>query len=313
MTRAGCALAGALVAVAWMALPSPLAADEVCPPVSPLIGLAPPPTPRRVSAHLDEVPYNVLLPTDYLATDARYPVLYLLNSFIEDQNEYMSWTDLVSFTEGARVIVVMPYGGTAGWYSDWTDGSHRWETFHIERLIPHVDATYRTIADRGHRAVAGFSMGGFGAMSYAARHPELFSVAGSFSGVVDTMTLRGRGIGLLQGPCDMRPPYAVWGDPVRDEATWRAHNPTDLAVRLRGMSLYLAARTGLPCKDDPIPDPVIEPMVREMTENFSSALTAHEIAHALYLEPCGGHFYNYVQRDIHRFWPQMQAAFEAAD
>jgi S-formylglutathione hydrolase FrmB len=292
----------------------PVAAQEICPAFSPLTGATVPSTPRLVRDQLGGVPYNVLLPTGYAESSARYPVLYLFNSLIENENEYLALTDLVEFTEGEPVIVVLPYGGTSGWYSDWIDGSQKWETFHIDALIPHIDATLRTIADRGHRAVAGFSMGGFGAMTYAARHPALFSVAGSFSGVVDTLTLRGRAaIGLLQGPCDMRPPFAVWGDPVTNEAEWRAHNPTDLAANLDATSVYLAARTGLPCQDDPLPDPLIEPMVREMTENMSRALSDNGIAHALFLEPCGGHYYNYVQRDIHRFWLQMREGFASAD
>ena len=51
------------------------------------------------------------------------------------------------------------------------------ETFTIEQLIPWVDGHYRAAARRRGRAVAGLSMGGFGAMSYAARHPDLFASA----------------------------------------------------------------------------------------------------------------------------------------
>lgn len=287
-------------------------AAEICPAISSITG-GTPKTPRLVYGELDGVPYTVLLPTSYTSSSDRYPVLYLMTSFLENENEYISLTDLVAFTEGEPVIVATPYAGAAGWYSDWKDGSFRWESFHIETFIPHIDATFRTIADRTHRAIAGFSFGGFGAMSYAARHPELFGVAGSFSGWVDTMTVRGRAFtGATQGPCNVRVPFAVWGDPVTGEAEWRAHNPSDLAPNLEPLSLYLAARSGLPCPDDPLPDPLVEPIVREMTEHLSAALDAEGIPHILHLEPCGGHYYNYVQRDIHRFWPQMRDVFDSA-
>src|SRR5437773_7393562 len=82
----------------------------------------------------------------------------------------------------------MPDGGhdaNAGWYSDWVEGSRQWETFHTSVLVRYVDRHFRTLGG-GHRAVAGLSMGGFGAMSYAARHRGLFTAAASFSGAVDT-------------------------------------------------------------------------------------------------------------------------------
>src|SRR5207244_819175 len=84
------------------------------------------------------------------------------------------------------------------WYSDWygvdLDGHNgsdaerapAWETFHVSELVSFVDGQYRTVRSRGGRLVAGLSMGGFGSMIYAARHPDLFVAAGSFSGAVDT-------------------------------------------------------------------------------------------------------------------------------
>lgn len=92
--------------------------------------------------------------------------------------------DLEALTSDLDVLVVMPRGGSGGFYTDWRRDPERvnqWERFHIGRLVPFIDATYRTRATRAFRAVAGLSMGGFGAMRYAARHPDLFAAAGSFS------------------------------------------------------------------------------------------------------------------------------------
>src|SRR5205823_5770656 len=52
------------------------------------------------------------------------------------------------------------------------------------RVIPAIDRRFRTLANRAHRAIAGFSMGGYGAVALAARHPDLFAAVGGFSGVV---------------------------------------------------------------------------------------------------------------------------------
>src|SRR6266480_1971583 len=83
--------------------------------------------------------------------------------------------DVAEFSAQFPLVIVMPDGGhdaEAGWYSDWADGSRQWETFHMRTLVRYVDHHFRVLR-RGHRAVAGLSMGGFGAMSYAARHRGL--------------------------------------------------------------------------------------------------------------------------------------------
>ena len=99
-------------------------------------------------------------------------------------------------------------------------GPPEWETFHIQQLIPWIDDRYRVDPSRAARAIAGLSMGGFGAMSYAARHPDLFSWAGSFSGAVDIVNyplvaviINGRGAvdGGRRGRPVRRP------DPGRDQ------------------------------------------------------------------------------------------------
>ena len=190
---------------------------------------------------------RVLLPTDYDG-HRRYPVLYLLHGAGDTFATWSENTDVVDFSAQFPVIIVMPDGGhdaNAGWYSDWVDGSRQWETFHTSVLVRYVDRHFRTLGG-GHRAVAGLSMGGFGAMSYAARHRGLFTAAASFSGAVDTRYVEpASGIGFnvfhdMFGTPDDR----VWGNQVTDEQTWREHNPTDRAADLSGVALFLATGTG---------------------------------------------------------------------
>jgi len=105
---------------------------------------------------------------------------------------YDSWTRETDVEELARlrqVLVVMPEGGPVGWYSDWWNhgagGPPAWETFHLREL--------RQVLEAGHgagdrRVIAGLSMGGFGALSYAARQPGLFHAVASYSGAVHPLT-----------------------------------------------------------------------------------------------------------------------------
>ena len=137
--------------------------------------------------------------------------------------------DAEAITARAPMIVVMPDGGAEGWYTDWYEGKKavqpRWETYHVGQLIPWVDATYRTVAARRGRAVAGLSMGGFGALSYAARHPGTFVAAASYSGALE--------VGSDE----------AWGPQSENAERWRAHLPVSIAARLRSLEL-IELRTG---------------------------------------------------------------------
>src|SRR3954454_1424072 len=145
---------------------------------------------------------RVLLPDGYAASPRRrYPVLYLLHGAGDDAGAWTRSGDAERLTAGRPLIVVMPDGGRGGWYTNWYrdggGGRPAWETYHVDQLIALVDRCFRTIAARHGRAIAGLSMGGFGALSYAARHPDLFAAAASFSGGVD---LEARVAGIAAGP-----------------------------------------------------------------------------------------------------------------
>src|SRR5882757_8941034 len=115
---------------------------------------------------------NVLLPDDYQTSGRTYPVLYMFHGGADDfrQFDFLGIRDL---TAGKPIIVVMPDGGHAGWYSNPVSsfvGPRNWETFHIAQLLPWIEANFRTYAEYDGRAVGGFSMGGFGALKYAAKY-----------------------------------------------------------------------------------------------------------------------------------------------
>jgi enterochelin esterase-like enzyme len=126
-----------------------------------------------------EVGYCIYLPPGYAAEPTRrYPVIYNLHG--AGGNELHSFTDAKALHDGivsgrwAPVILVLPNGGSHTFYKDSADGKYPAETLIIRELIPHIDATYRTIASRGGRAIEGFSMGGRGATRLAMKYPELF-------------------------------------------------------------------------------------------------------------------------------------------
>jgi S-formylglutathione hydrolase FrmB len=277
----------------------------------------------------------ILVPRGYDPSGAtRYPVLYLLHGVGGDPR---AWTehgalraiDGVTARDGlAPFITVMPDGGRYGFYSDWygTQGNRApaspppaWETYHIDELIPWIDSNYPTVASRSGRAVAGLSMGGFGAMSYAGKHPDLFTAAGSFSGAVginhqypyaNDMIISGAAVGGYSGG------RCIWGDPQLQVGLWRAADPTGMAQNLRGMSIYIASGNG---KVGPLDNPsnpsvystqrVEEEFVWPMNKGFDAALGAAGIAHVTEFYGNGTHDWPYWLRDLRHFLPQMDAAF----
>src|ERR1041385_7126043 len=99
-----------------------------------------------------------------------------------------------------------------------------WESYHLKRVVPYIDANFRTLADGAHRAVAGFSLGGFGALAYGARHPEMFAAVGAFSALADLTYPEGNYYGAASSPL----PGAGSPGPAQGDAPAAAyHPPTD--------------------------------------------------------------------------------------
>ncbi len=129
------------------------------------------------------LPYNVILPPGYRAkATTRYPVLYLLHGHGGHYTDWLTRTNIADYASQYRMIVVMPEGNNS-WYVDGASGSSdKYETYILQELMPDVDKRYRTIQSRYGRAIAGLSMGGYGAIKYGLKYPSVFAFAGSMSG-----------------------------------------------------------------------------------------------------------------------------------
>ena len=132
-----------------------------------------------------KMPYQVILPVGYTEGDGqKYPVIYLLHGLNGDYTNWPRRTGLVEFSEQYRFIIVTPEGGNS-WYTDReADPTQKYETYIIEELLPEIESHFATINDREHRMIAGLSMGGYGAVKLGLKHPDKFSLVGSFSGAV---------------------------------------------------------------------------------------------------------------------------------
>jgi S-formylglutathione hydrolase FrmB len=151
------------------------------------------------------------------------------------------------------------------------------------------------------RVIAGASMGGYGAMEYAARHPGMFLAAASYSGSLDP----------LGGSASNNVwPAAVWGDPVAQADVWKAHDPTDNAAALKGTALYVAYGNGQPGPLDPSsasPDPT-EGWIATMNETFVHRLAALKVPVTVDAYGPGTHSDAYSRRDLQRSLPFLLKA-----
>jgi S-formylglutathione hydrolase FrmB len=286
---------------------------------------------------------RVLLPTRYAShPHHRYPVLYLLHGTSGGAADWTTQGSAEQTTAGKPLIVVMPDialnddGG--GWCTDWWNGGARgvpeWETFHIDQLIPWIDHNLRTIRSRAGRAIAGLSQGGFCSMSYAARHPDVFGAALSYSGAPDiahdaqAQALVTPVINATETALDGVPANSMFGPRTTEEINWAAHDPTTLAENLADTKLAMFTGNGLPGPLDTAPNPLasaIESGVHQLTEMFHARLTALRIPSFYDDYGPGTHSWPYWTRDLeqsigqimenfsHPFAPPARVTYMSAD
>ena len=128
---------------------------------------------------------SILLPLDYETSTSRYPVLYLLHGFGDDQSAWSYMTNVSSFGAQHRVIIVMPDAAKSWYVNAANDPKARFEEYVVKDLVGYVDSHFRTLPLPRARAVAGLSMGGYGAMFLGLDNYKKFSAIGSFSGALN--------------------------------------------------------------------------------------------------------------------------------
>ena len=142
---------------------------------------------KFVSATLGrEVNVTVYLPDGYKMAPGTFPVTYLLHGADEDENTWDARGGAAITLDGLikrglirPTVAVMPSFGPASW---WADGaSEKAETAFMTDLIPYVEGKYKVATDRNGRALAGLSMGGYGSLNLALKHPDRFCAAGIIS------------------------------------------------------------------------------------------------------------------------------------
>jgi S-formylglutathione hydrolase FrmB len=259
----------------------------------------PSPTPIPMEANVKEyklasklmgrdMPYRVVFPRDYDidgGPQKRFAVIYLLHGLT---GNYRNWTDLTRVEEHIRdhnFLIVTPEGGN-GWYTDSVaNEKDKYESYIIQELIPEIDKNFRTIATRDGRAVAGLSMGGYGAIKFGLKYPEKFFIVGSFSGALGVASFTAGNSGQIGRSVD-----GIFG-----AAGSETRKASDIFGMLREMNadkiktlpfIYLSCGT--------------EDFLIQNNREFMALLSEKKVPHE-YRQLPGIHFYTFWNDQIREF------------
>jgi enterochelin esterase-like enzyme len=239
----------------------------------------------------------VYLPPNYDSSKARYPVLYLQHGGGEDESGWIRQgkanfilDNLIASGNTRPMIVVMANGyatrsgyqvpdltgerfGSPAFVKVMQERMGAFEDDMTQVLIPFVDKTFRTVADRDHRAMAGLSMGGMQTFQVTFDHLDLFSYIGGFSGASNV---------FLTGTAKLDTKTAFHGA-MADPAAFAAK------VHL----LWIGVGTNEPER------------MKTSLENLNAALDEGNIKHVFYQSPGTDHEWQTWRRDLKDFAPRL--------
>lgn len=130
-----------------------------------------------------DMPYRAILPVT-IAASQKLPVLYLLHGGGGGFHDWSNYSDVSGYAERG-MILVMPEGNSSYYTNSADHPQDRYEDYIVHDLIADVEQRFAAAPGRTHRAIAGMSMGGFGAVVLALKHSDLFVFAGGLSSALD--------------------------------------------------------------------------------------------------------------------------------
>jgi len=130
-----------------------------------------------------DVHFSVCLPATYYTDQQSFPVVYLLHGLGDDETSWLEYgrikqyaDQVVAEKEAQPMIFIMPEAFRTYYVNDYKS-TFLYQDMFVNELVIYIDSLFRTIPDRQHRAVMGYSMGGFGALIMHLKHPDVFGTA----------------------------------------------------------------------------------------------------------------------------------------
>ena len=185
-----------------------------------------------------KVNYAIYLPPDYSQSERAYPIVYLLHGYTDDETGWIQFGEIKRLADEAilsgkipPMILALPDAGVT-WYINDASGKVRYEDMFMEEFIPHIEKKYRIRSERAYRALAGLSMGGYGSLIYAMKHPDKFVATAPLSAAIYTAD---QVIGYKQERWD-NVEAVMYGKGIsgkdRISEYWKSNNPLYMAKTL---------------------------------------------------------------------------------
>lgn len=245
-----------------------------------------------------EMPYRIILPYDYKKSPGNYPVVYLLHGLTGNFNNWTDKTRLAEYASFCGCIIVTPEGEN-GWYTDSASAPNdRFESYIVQELIPEIDKKFRTRADRANRAIAGLSMGGYGALKFGLKYPATFALVGSFSGALGAASWSNKMLG---------------GRGAIPESIMKVFGADGSTTRLEN-DIFTMAREMTPEKTRSLPfiylDCGTEDFLIQNNRDFAALLVEKKIPHEFRQLP-GAHTWEFWNSQVQEFLRLADRVFRA--
>jgi len=248
-----------------------------------------------------KLPFRVILPENYAASKENYPVLYLLHGLFGSCDNWLELTGIEKYLIDKNFVVVLPDGANS-WYSDSaTIEKDKFEGFFISEFIPAVESSYRIFGSREKRAVAGLSMGGFGALKFSLKRPDLFVFGGSMSGAFDAprLTANNKSYGWEELGASVSEVFGEEDSPSRIE-----NDLFEIIRRMPEEKRLLLPHIYIDCG---FADGFLK-VNRELSEKLEEERIAFE-----YYEISGGHDWEYWDKRLPKILQKVCKIFDGAE
>ena len=199
--------------------------------------------------------YSIYLPPSYDKHQRKYPIVYLLHGYTDNETAWLQFGEIdkaadrgIAANDFPEMIIVMP-DAKVTWYVNDAEGKLPYEDMFIEEFMPFINANYKVRSGKDYTGITGLSMGGYGSLLYAMKHPDLFVACAPLSAAIYTeeeiISYDQDRWDHVEGP--------MYGKALSGEARitehWKANNPFYLAEKLGKESLS-KVKYWIDCGDD---------------------------------------------------------------